>query len=117
MIVNMRDIKTLKIDLEKQLTKPLDDISVVNLVDLFIEYAYSTRPSDIHIEPAQGKVVVRFRIDGILQNIFDKVSISATIQQELISRIKVLSGLRTDEHNAPQDGRFKAQIEGLGGVD
>ncbi|MEK7193637.1 MAG: GspE/PulE family protein [Patescibacteria group bacterium] len=113
----MRDVNTLKVQIEKQLLKPLEDVSIINLVDLFIEYAYTARASDIHIEPEAQKIRVRFRIDGVLHNIFQNISVSRDIQPEIVSRIKVLSGMRTDEHNIPQDGRFKAKIEGQEGVD
>ncbi|OGY96637.1 MAG: hypothetical protein A2122_00365 [Candidatus Liptonbacteria bacterium GWB1_49_6] len=111
------DINALKIQIEKQLLKPLEDVSIIKLVDLFIEYAYVSRASDIHIEPAAERLSVRFRIDGVLHNIFQNISISKDIQEEIVSRVKVLSGMRTDEHNVPQDGRFKAKIEGFGGAD
>jgi type IV pilus assembly protein PilB len=113
----MRDIKSLKVQIEKQLIQPAEEISIIDLVDLFIEYAYSARASDLHIEPEAGAVRVRFRIDGILHDIFEKIRISKELHQEIITRIKVISGLRTDEHLLPQDGRFKAKIEGFGDID
>lgn len=89
----------------------VDDISIVRLVDLLVEYAYFSRSSDIHLEPTRDAVRARFRIDGILRDIFDKVRMSKEIHSEIISRIKVLSGLRTDEHFSPQDGRFRVKLE------
>ncbi|RMD61362.1 type II/IV secretion system protein [Candidatus Parcubacteria bacterium] len=111
------DAKSLKIEIERQLLRPLEDVSVINLVNLFVEYAYISRASDIHIEPGANKLRVRFRIDGVLRDIFEHIAISKELQPEIISRIKVLAGLRTDEHNTPQDGRFKARIENLGAID
>ncbi len=113
----MRDIKSLKVQIEKQLVQPVEEISIIDLVDLFIEYAYSARASDLHIEPEAEAVRARFRIDGILHDIFEKIKISKELHQEIITRIKVISGLRTDEHLSPQDGRFKAKIEGFGDID
>lgn len=113
----MRDIKSLELLIEKQLIKPLDDISVVNLVDEFVEYAFISRASDVHIQPERNSVRIRFRVDGVLRDIFEKVRVSKDLHHEIISRIKVMSGLRTDEHSAPQDGRFKCKIEGFGDVD
>ncbi len=80
------------------------EISIINLVDFLIEKAHASRVSDIHIEPDSKNIRIRFRIDGSLQEIykFDK-----KIHEEIISRIKVLSRLRTDEHQANQDGRFR----------
>ncbi len=112
-----RNIQALNIEIEKQLLKSLEEVSIINLVDLFVEYSYVSRASDIHIEPAADRVRVRFRVDGVLHDIFEKISISKELQPEIVSRVKVLSGLRTDEHNLPQDGRFKAKIEGLGNAD
>ncbi len=112
----MRDIKTLKPLIEKKLSVKADEVSIVEIVDLFIEYAYSSRSSDIHIEPEVDAVRLRFRIDGMLRDILDK-GLSKDLHQEVITRIKVLAGLRTDEHLLPQDGRFRVNIEGFGDVD
>src|SRR6185503_12066378 len=92
-------------------------VSIVRLVDLILECGYIARASDIHIEPEPENVTVRFRIDGLLRNIFDQAVISKPVHQEIISRIKVIAGLRTDEHSLPQDGRFKINIEEFGDVD
>ncbi len=89
--------------LEEELSRG-SDISIINLVDYLIEKAHISRVSDIHIDPTPKDIKVRFRIDGVLQEayVFPK-----TIHGEIISRIKVLSRLRTDEHQATQDGRFR----------
>ncbi len=79
-------------------------LSIIALIDALIEEAHGLRASDIHIDPNEKEVKVRVRIDGVLQ---DTYSIPKEIQSEVITRIKVLSGLRTDEHQAPQDGRFR----------
>ena len=106
------DAKSLRLDIEKQLTKPVEEVSIVSLVNLFVRYAYVTRASDIHLDPMTDKIRARFRIDGILHDIFDMVFITKALHQEIISRIKVMSGLRTDSHFVPQDGRFKAESGG-----
>lgn len=93
--------------IEKELSLPVNDISIIKLVDSIVEYAYNSRASDIHIDPTESNVNIRFRIDGVMHNIF---TLSKEIQDEIISRIKVLSGLRTDEHQAAQDGRFKFRL-------
>lgn len=113
----MRNLREVKTEIERQITQPLKKISIVALVDLLIEYAYTSHSSDIHIHPESDGVRVRYRIDGILRDIFEKEKISNVIHQEMISRIKVMSGLRTDEHLAPQDGRFKAKVAEVGDVD
>jgi type II secretory ATPase GspE/PulE/Tfp pilus assembly ATPase PilB-like protein len=70
-------------------------------------YAYVVRASDIHLEPYGEKFVARMRIDGILNDIF---AMPKNLQSGVITRIKVLGGMRTDEHQAAQDGRFRMQI-------
>src|SRR3989344_5807969 len=112
----MRDVSALKVAIEKILIQPVEKISLVELVDLFVEYAYITHASDIHIQPEDEKVRIRFRVDGILQDIFGDIGVGKVIHHEIISRIKVLAGLRIDEHLMPQDGRFKARIEEVGDV-
>ncbi len=79
-------------------------VSIIALVQTCIDEAHTLRASDIHIEPAQETVAIRLRIDGVLHTrcVFPK-----TIHAEVISRIKVLANLRTDEHQAAQDGRFR----------
>jgi len=80
------------------------NISIINLVDQLIEKAHELRASDIHIDPLEGRVRIRFRIDGVLHDIY---SFPKEINHEVISRIKILTKLRTDEHQATQDGRFR----------
>ncbi|MEK7187983.1 MAG: GspE/PulE family protein [Patescibacteria group bacterium] len=113
----MRKLPDLKKAVEEQLLKPLEEISIIKLIDYFVEYAYTSHASDIHIEPGTTKVRVRFRIDGQLQDIFENIAVSKELQSELITRVRVLSGLRTDEHSQAQDGRFKSSIEDVGSVD
>lgn len=115
--IKLPDVKALKVTIEKQLVKPIDEVSIVDLIDLFVAYAYGSRASDIHIEPTVDTVRVRFRIDGILHDIFEKIGVTKDLHNEIISRIKVLSGLRTDEHFLPQDGRFKAKADHFGNID
>jgi len=103
----------LKQEIEKEL-KLEEKSSVIKLVDLLLEYAFLSRASDIHIDPESDKLVMRLRVDGILR---DSFVFPKKIQSEIIARIKVLSGLRTDEHQAAQDGRFRATIKDVGYVD
>ena len=78
--------------------------SAVTLLETLIEQAYITRASDIHIDPAQDDIIIRLRIDGVLQVVHTFPSV---LHAELISRLKVLCGLRTDEHATAQDGRLR----------
>ena len=79
-------------------------LSIINLVNAILEQADELRASDIHIDTGAEVLKIRFRIDGVLQDIF---ALPKNIQAEIISRIKIVSGLRTDEHQAAQDGRFR----------
>src|SRR3989338_10243508 len=88
--------------------KESGNISIIGLVDALIEEAQAMRASDIHIDPCERDLQIRMRIDGVLQ---DAHSFPKEIQSEIVSRIKVLAGLRTDEHQTPQDGRFRVIFE------
>jgi len=90
------------------------EVSIVKVVDFLIDEAYEKRASDIHIDPLENSIRVRLRIDGVLQDIH---SLPKKIHSEIISRIKILAGLRTDEHQAAQDGRFRYLLENKDPVD
>jgi len=86
----------------------LSEPPIERIVDILIEYAYDNGASDIHLEPEKDGSVVRFRIDGILQEV---LRFTPEIDQQVISRIKFLSKLRTDEHLSAQDGKIQTKIE------
>lgn len=96
--------------IKKELAKGPSSVSVIWLVDNIVNDAFRSRASDIHMDPAETKMNVRYRVDGVLH---DAHEIPKGIRSETISRIKVLSGLRTDEHQAAQDGRFRLQLGGI----
>jgi type IV pilus assembly protein PilB len=107
-----RDLqKTIDILLKEDLAKPSasksDDPPVAKIVDLLIDTAYEEKASDIHIEPQENSSVGRFRIDGMLQQV---LTINKYLHDRIITRIKVLSNLRTDEHLSAQDGKMKVLI-------
>lgn len=77
---------------------------IVRLVNLFLEYANDNRASDIHIEPLEKDILIRFRVDGILH---EAVRYPKSIHERIIFRIKIIAHLQTDEHAAAQDGRFE----------
>lgn len=83
---------------------PIKEIPIAKMVDLIFAYALQDRSSDIHIEPQDKETVVRFRMDGMLQDIF---KLPVKLHDRIITRIKVLSRLRTDEHLAAQDGKMR----------
>ncbi len=76
---------------------------IAQIVSQILEFAIKSRASDVHIEPQEKSTRVRYRIDGILQ---EKLSIPRELHDSLISRIKILSGMKIDEKRIPQDGRF-----------
>ncbi|MBI4232094.1 type II/IV secretion system protein, partial [Candidatus Peregrinibacteria bacterium] len=80
----------------------------VKILDAIILFAYQNNASDIHIEPHSDFITVRYRIDGLLHSITE---LPIDILELLITRVKVLANLRTDEHQAAQDGRFKIDLE------
>lgn len=88
----------------EDLKKLAEDMPVVRIVDAFLEYAIFEDASDIHIEPEEKSVTVRYRIDGILRNVME---LPKNVQAGVIARIKILASLKVDEHRMPQDGRFK----------
>lgn len=79
-------------------------VPIVAIIDNLLSYAISLRASDIHIEIFDDGIFMRFRIDGILHEIF---SIPKEVHAPIIARIKLLAGLKIDEHQKPQDGRFR----------
>jgi type II secretory ATPase GspE/PulE/Tfp pilus assembly ATPase PilB-like protein len=79
-------------------------ISIIELVNAIIEHAHARSASDIHIDPHQESLRVRLRVDGVLQEAYE---LPKKIHPEIISRVKVLAGMRTDEHQVTQDGRFR----------
>ncbi len=86
-----------------------EDSPIAQTVNLLIEYAVKAGASDIHIEPRENYVLVRYRVDGILR---EANKLPKKVLGALVSRIKILSNLKIDERRAPQDGRFKVEIAG-----
>ncbi len=96
--------KLSEVDTHKDLKRLAEDLPVVRIVDTLLEYSVIEGASDIHIEPEEKNVLVRYRIDGILRNV---MVLPKSVQSGIIARIKILSNLKVDEHRLPQDGRFK----------
>ncbi len=84
-----------------------EDSPIAQTVNLIIDYGVKNRASDIHIEPRENLVIVRYRVDGVLS---EANKLPRKILAGLVSRIKILANLKIDEHRAPQDGRFKISI-------
>jgi len=94
---------------EDDLKKLANDMPVVRIVDTLLKHAIIQDASDIHIEPEEDKVLVRYRIDGILR---DAMVLPKNTASGISARIKVLSSLKLDEKRIPQDGRFKMEAGG-----
>lgn len=93
----------------EKLEEIAEDLPVVRIVDTLIKHAIIQDASDIHIEPMEEKVLVRYRIDGILH---DAMELPGHVARPIVARIKVLADLKLDEKRLPQDGRFKTEMEG-----
>ncbi len=89
---------------EKELKELAEDLPIVKIVDTLISHAILQGASDIHIEPGETSLIVRYRIDGILH---DAMVLPQNTAPGIVARIKVLSSLKLDEKRLPQDGRFK----------
>ncbi|MBI5126254.1 MAG: type II/IV secretion system protein [Candidatus Taylorbacteria bacterium] len=92
---------------EADLKKIAEDLPVVRIVDTLLKHAILQNASDIHIEPMEAEVVVRYRIDGMLR---DAMVLPKNAEPSITARIKVLSNLKLDEKRLPQDGRFKVDM-------
>lgn len=93
---------------DKDLKKAAEELPIIKIVNTLIKHAILQRASDIHIEPAEKEVIVRYRIDGILH---DAMILPKQVHPGIVARIKVLANLKLDEHRLPQDGRFKIETK------
>lgn len=91
----------------KEITTIVQDSPISRALSTILEYAVRSRASDIHIEPLEASLRIRCRIDGVLREI---MKLPKTIEPALISRVKILSNLKIDEHRIPQDGQFTVRI-------
>ncbi len=95
-------------DDEKDLAEMAEDLPIVRIVHTLVKHAILQGASDIHIEPLEKSIVVRFRIDGILRQ---AMSLPKNVLPGIVARVKVLANLKLDEHRLPQDGRFKIETD------
>lgn len=94
---------------EADLKRAAEDLPVVRIVDTLLRHAIIQGASDIHIEPMEEEVLVRYRTDGILHDAMKLPKIAAG---SIVARLKVLSNLKLDQKRLPQDGRFKMEMDG-----
>ncbi len=85
----------------------VQDSPISQALSKILEYAIKSRASDIHIEPLEGTLKIRVRVDGVLREI---MQLPKSIEPALVSRVKILSELKIDEHRVPQDGQFTVKI-------
>jgi type IV pilus assembly protein PilB len=98
----------LKEDIKKATTLISDDLPIAKIVDVLLDAAYQDKASDVHIEPEENNSLIRFRIDGVLH---DVLRVPKVLHDRIMTRIKVLSSLRTDEHMSAQDGKMRMPLE------
>lgn len=94
---------------DKNITEFVQDSPISKALSAILEYAANNRASDIHIEPLENEIKIRARIDGVLREI---MRLPKSTEAPLVSRIKILSNLKIDEHRIPQDGQFTVKIAG-----
>ncbi|MBR3236396.1 type II/IV secretion system protein [Candidatus Saccharibacteria bacterium] len=86
----------------------VQDSPISKALTTILSYAAKTKASDIHIEPLENSLIIRCRIDGVLRRIME---LPKTVAPALVSRIKILSNLKIDEHRIPQDGQFTVLVD------
>ncbi len=91
---------------EENLAQDLASAPVSRIVNMILEYSIRFSASDIHIEPREDKVAVRYRLNGVLT---ERLTLPIKLASAIVSRIKILSNLKIDEHRVPQDGRFQVK--------
>jgi type IV pilus assembly protein PilB len=91
------------------LKKVAEDVPVVRVVDTLLKHAVLQSASDIHIEPQELDVLVRYRVDGLLR---EAMTLPKSAASAVTARVKVLANLKLDEKRLPQDGRFKQELDG-----
>ena len=106
--------KIIQENVQASLANPSHDVKeaaaqlpIVGIVDNILSYGIASRASDIHIEILEQSMFVRYRIDGIL---YEAMNVTKSVHPAIVARIKLLAGLKIDEHFEPQDGRFRYQI-------
>lgn len=96
-------------DSERDVKTIVQDSPISKALSTILEYAVKSRASDVHVEPLENTLKIRCRIDGVLREI---MQLPKSIEPALVSRIKILSNLKIDEHRIPQDGQFAVKVAG-----
>ena len=95
------------LDSDNEVKTIVEDSPISKALSTILEYAVKSRASDIHVEPLEGTLKIRCRVDGVLREI---MQLPKSIEPALVSRIKILSNLKIDEHRVPQDGQFTVKV-------
>jgi len=98
-----------KADEANEVKTIVEDSPISQALSKILEYAVKTRASDIHVEPLENALKIRCRVDGVLREI---MQLPKSIEPALVSRVKILSNLKIDEHRVPQDGQFAVKVSG-----
>jgi len=96
-----------KVDEANEVKTIVQDSPISQALSKILEYAIKSRASDIHIEPLEGALKIRCRVDGVLREV---MQLPKSIEPALVSRVKILANLKIDEHRTPQDGQFTVKI-------
>lgn len=86
----------------------MDDAPIIKTVAVILRHAVEGKASDVHIEPEQHQLRVRFRVDGVL---YTSLFLPITVHEAIVSRVKIMTNLKIDEKRKPQDGRFRARVD------
>jgi len=92
----------------EELEQSAKELPIIRIVDAFLKHAILQKASDIHVEPYEKEVVVRYRVDGLLR---DVMILPKQVAPGIVARVKILSNLKLDEHRLPKDGRFKVETD------
>ncbi len=106
--------QSLSIASDTNLSKTATAVPIVTILDNIIDHAITLNTSDIHFEPLENELLIRFRIDGIMSEI---LSLPKAIAPILVARVKILGNLQIDEHRVPQDGRFRFEMDDGADID
>lgn len=98
--------KKIKEEVEADLEREAQETPIIRIVETLLKHAVLQRATDIHIEPSEKEILVRYRIDGVLR---DAMTLPLNTKSGIVARIKVLSNLKLNEHRLPQDGQFKIE--------
>ncbi len=108
-VTSEEDHETVPNDKSKNITTVVQDSPISKALSISLDYAAKNRARDIHIEPLEKELKIRCRVDGVMREV---LKLPKSTEAPLVSRIKILSNLKIDEHRVPQDGQFSVHASG-----